>query len=99
MTDWLRTLQPQLSTLPGVQRVTFEGGRQLAMRIWIDPARLSAVGLAPGDVYAALQRNNFLAAVGRTKGNLVQVIFDATSARLSEFGTSSSPTGGAQSSA
>ena len=74
MTDWLlRTLQPQLSTLPGVQRVTFEGGRQLAMRIWIDPERLSAVGLAPGDVYAALQRNNFLAAVGQTKGNLVQV--------------------------
>ncbi|HEY1418867.1 MAG TPA: efflux RND transporter permease subunit, partial [Myxococcaceae bacterium] len=74
MTDWLlRTLQPQLSTLPGVQRVTFEGGRQLAMRVWIDPARLSAVGLAPGDVFAALQRNNFLAAVGQTKGNLVQV--------------------------
>ncbi len=74
MTDWLlRTLQPQLSTLPGVQRVTFEGGRQLAMRVWIDPARLSAVGLAPGDVYAALLRNNFLAAVGQTKGNLVQV--------------------------
>jgi multidrug efflux pump len=74
MTDWLlRTLQPQLSTLPGVQRVTFEGGRQLAMRIWIDPARLSAVGLAPGDVYAALLRNNFLAAVGQTKGNMVQV--------------------------
>jgi len=74
LTDWLlRTLQPQLSTLPGVQRVTFEGGRQLAMRVWIDPARLSAVGLAPGDVYAALLRNNFLAAVGQTKGNLVQV--------------------------
>jgi len=74
LTDWLlRTLQPQLSTLPGVQRVTFEGGRQLAMRVWIDPGRLSAVGLAPGDVYAALQRNNFLAAVGQTKGNLVQV--------------------------
>ena len=74
MTDWLlRTLQPQLSTLAGVQRVTFEGGRQLAMRIWIDPDRLSAVGLAPGDVFAALQRNNFLAAVGQTKGNLVQV--------------------------
>ena len=31
------------------------------------------MGLAPGDVYAALLRNNFLAAVGQTKGNLVQV--------------------------
>jgi len=74
VTDWLlRTLQPQLSTLQGVQRVTIEGGRQLAMRVWIDPERLAAVGLAPGDVYAALQRNNYLAAVGQTKGNLVQV--------------------------
>ena len=65
MTDWLlRSLQPQLSTLPGVQRVTFEGGRQLAMRIWIDPERLAALNLAPGDVQAALRRNNYLAAVG-----------------------------------
>src|SRR5919204_3775945 len=74
ITDWLaRTLQPQLSTLEGVQRVSIEGGRQLAMRIWIDPERLAAVNLAPGDVQAALRRNNYLAAVGQTKGNLVQV--------------------------
>ncbi|HEX2451461.1 MAG TPA: efflux RND transporter permease subunit [Gemmatimonadales bacterium] len=74
VTDWLaRTLQPQLSTLEGVQRVTIEGGRQIAMRIWIDPDRLAALNLSPGDVHAALQRNNYLAAVGRTKGNLVQI--------------------------
>ena len=74
ITDWLaRTLQPQLSTLEGIQRVSFEGGRQIAMRVWIDPDRLAALNLSPGDVYAALQRNNYLAAVGRTKGNLVQV--------------------------
>ncbi len=74
VTDWLtRTLQPQLATLPGVQRVSVEGGRQLAMRVWIDPNRLAAFNLAPGDVHAALQRNNYLAAVGQTKGNLVQV--------------------------
>ena len=74
LTDWLvRTMQPQLSTLPGVQRVSIEGGRQFAMRVWIEPARLAALNLAPGDVHAALQRNNYLAAVGQTKGNLVQV--------------------------
>jgi multidrug efflux pump len=74
VTDWLvRTLQPQLATLPGVQRVTVEGGRPLALRVWIDPDRLAALNLAPGDVQAALRRNNYLAAVGRTKGNLVQV--------------------------
>src|SRR5512146_2368854 len=74
VTDWLlRTLQPQLATLPGVQRVTIEGGRQIAMRVWIDPDRLAVFNLSPGDVQAALRRNNYLAAVGRTKGNLVQV--------------------------
>jgi multidrug efflux pump len=75
ITDYLlRTVQPQLATLPGVQRVTNqEGGRQIAMRVWIDPDRLSALNLSPGDINAALQRNNYLAAVGQTKGNQVQV--------------------------
>ncbi|WP_447980101.1 efflux RND transporter permease subunit [Candidatus Nitrospira bockiana] len=74
LTDWLlRTLQPQLSTLSGVQRVTIEGGRQIAMRVWIDPDRLAMFNLSPGDVQAALRRNNYLAAVGRTKGHAVQV--------------------------
>jgi multidrug efflux pump len=74
ITDWLaRTLQPQLSTLPGVQKVSFEGARQIAMRVWIDPDRLAAFNLAPGDVHDALRRNNYLAAVGQTKGNLVQI--------------------------
>ncbi|HEV8454260.1 MAG TPA: efflux RND transporter permease subunit [Gemmatimonadales bacterium] len=73
VTDWLtRTLQPQLATIEGVQRVEIIG-EPIAMRVWIDPERLAAVNLAPGDVYAALQRNNYLAAVGQTKGNLVQV--------------------------
>ena len=75
ITDYLsRTVQPQLATVAGVQRVTNqEGGRPIAMRVWIDPDRLATLGLAPGDVYAALQRNNYLAAVGQTKGKLVQV--------------------------
>ena len=74
LTDWLsRTMQPQLSTIPGVQRITVEGGRQVAMRVAIDPDRLAAFNLTPGDVHAALRRNNYLAAVGQTKGNTVQV--------------------------
>ena len=75
ITDYLlRTIQPRLATIEGVQRVTNqEGGRQVAMRIWIDPDRLAALSLSPGDVQAALQRNNYLAAVGQTKGAQVQV--------------------------
>ncbi|HEX7089956.1 MAG TPA: efflux RND transporter permease subunit [Longimicrobiales bacterium] len=74
VTDWLiRNVQPQLATVEGVRRVSVEGGRQLAMRVWIDPDRLAAHNLTPGDVHAALQRNNYLAAVGRTEGNLIQL--------------------------
>lgn len=74
VTDFLlRTIQPQLSTLDGVQRVTIEGGQQLAMRVWLDTQRLAAVNLSPGDVQSALQRNNYLAAVGQAKGEVVQV--------------------------
>lgn len=74
VTDYLlRSVQPQFATLPGVQRVAIEAGQQLAMRIWTDPEKLAAFGLTPGDVHNALLRNNYLAAVGQTKGNLVQV--------------------------
>ncbi|MBN1237549.1 MAG: efflux RND transporter permease subunit, partial [Gammaproteobacteria bacterium] len=74
LTDWLsRTLQPQLATLDGVLRVTYEGARPIAMRVWMDPDRLAANNLSPADVHDALRRNNYLAAVGRTKGNLVQI--------------------------
>ncbi|MFA9480462.1 efflux RND transporter permease subunit [Phycisphaerales bacterium AB-hyl4] len=74
VTDWLsRTLQPQLGTLPGVQRVTVEGGQPIAMRVWIDPDLLAEHNLSPGDVHAALRRNNYLAAVGQTKSDMVQV--------------------------
>jgi multidrug efflux pump len=74
LTDYLsRNLQPRLSTLPNVQRVGLEGARPQAMRIWLDAERLAAFGIGPSDVEAALQRNNFLAAVGRTKGSVVQV--------------------------
>src|SRR5690606_13259853 len=74
LTDWLaRGLQPRLSTLPGVQRITIEGGQPIAMRVWIDPDRLAAVNLSPGDVQSALRRNDYLAAVGQTKGDRVQI--------------------------
>jgi multidrug efflux pump len=75
ITDYLlRNVQPQLATIPGVQRITNqEGGRQIAMRVWIDPDKLASLNLSPGDVNAALRRNNYLAAVGQTKGDQIQV--------------------------
>ncbi len=74
LTDYLtRNVQPRLSILPGVQKVGIEAGQIPAMRIWISPQRLSELNLTPGDVFSALQRNNFLAAIGQVKSDSVQV--------------------------
>lgn len=74
LNDYLvREVQPELQTIPGVQRVGVEGSRELAMRIWLDAARMDALDVTPQEVQEALQRNNFLAAVGHTKGRDVQI--------------------------
>ena len=74
ITDYLvRSVQPRLSALEGVQRADILGGRTFAMRIWLKPDRMAAFKLNPSQVRDALAANNFLAAVGRTKGALVQV--------------------------
>src|SRR5262245_12655576 len=69
----VREVQPELQTIPGVQRVGVEGRRELAMRIWLDATKMESFDITPREVWDALARNNFLAAVGRTKGRDVQV--------------------------
>jgi multidrug efflux pump len=74
ITDYLvRIVQPRLSALPGVQRADILGARTFAMRIWLKPERMAAFNISPAQVRRALAANNFLAAVGRTKGALIQV--------------------------
>jgi multidrug efflux pump len=74
ITDYLvRIVQPRLAALEGVQRADLLGDRTFAMRIWLKPDRLAAFNISPSQVRAALQANNFLAAVGHTKGALIQV--------------------------
>ncbi len=74
ITDYLvRIVQPRLSALDGVQRADILGGRTFAMRIWLKPDRMAALNISPTQVRQALSTNNFLAAVGNTKGSLIQV--------------------------
>ncbi len=74
ITDYLvRVVQPRLSAVEGIQRADILGGRTFAMRIWLKPDRMAAFNLSPVQVREALARNNFIAAVGQTKGSLVQV--------------------------
>jgi len=74
ITDYLvRIVQPRLSAIAGVQRAEILGARTFAMRIWLKPERMAAFNISPAQVRQALAANNFLAAVGSTKGSLVQV--------------------------
>ncbi|MDX1804102.1 MAG: efflux RND transporter permease subunit [Alcanivorax sp.] len=72
ITDYLvRVVQPKLNTLPGVQKAQILGDRTFAIRAWLKPDRMAALGITPSDVYGALQANNVLSAVGGTKGSNV----------------------------
>ena len=74
ITDYLtRVVQPRLSAISGVQRADILGGRTFAMRIWLKPDRMAALGISPSEVRDSLARNNYLAALGRTKGSMVSV--------------------------
>ena len=74
ITDYLvRVVQPRLSAIEGVQRADILGARTFAMRIWLKADRMAAYGISPSQVRQALASNNYLAAVGQTKGSLVQV--------------------------
>jgi multidrug efflux pump len=74
ITDYLvRVVQPRLSALEGVQRADLLGGRTFAMRIWLKPDRMAALNINPNQVRQALANNNFLSAVGQTKGALMQI--------------------------
>ncbi len=78
ITDYLvRVIEPQLATIPGVQRAEILGARTFAMRIWLDPAKMAAFGITGSDVSTALRSNNVLAALGRTKGQMVAVDLNA----------------------
>lgn len=74
ITDYLvRVVQPRLTAVPGVQRADVLGARTFAMRIWLKADRMAALNISPVQVRQALAANNYLSALGRTKGALIQV--------------------------
>src|SRR5712671_2529291 len=78
ITDYLvRVVQPRLTALEGVQRGDILAGRTFAMRIWLKPDRMAALNINPAQLRDALAANNFLSAVGHTKGSLIQVNLSA----------------------
>src|SRR5438105_529970 len=74
LTDYLtRVVQPKLSAISGVQRADILGNRTFAMRIWLKPDRMAALSISPATVRQVLANNNYLSALGRTRGSMVSV--------------------------
>jgi len=79
ITDYLlRVVQPQLQALPGVAKAELIGNKTFAMRIWLDPERMTALGVSPTAVEEVLRRNNYLAGVGKLKDRYFAVDLTAT---------------------
>ena len=79
ITDYLlRVVQPKLQAVPGVAKAKLIGNKTFAMRVWLDPKRMAALGVTATDVVNVLRANNFLAGVGQTKGAYVSVDLTST---------------------
>ena len=74
VTDYLtRVVQPKLTAVSGVQKADILGARTFAMRIWLKPDRMAALNISPSQVRQALASNNYLSAVGMTKGSMTSI--------------------------
>ena len=78
ITDYLtRVVQPKLQTINGVANAQILGGQTFAMRIWLNPEKMAALGVTPTEVRTALAANNFTSAAGQIKGDFVQTTINA----------------------
>ncbi|MBS1165067.1 MAG: Efflux pump rane transporter BepE [Proteobacteria bacterium] len=88
ITDFaVRVAQPLLTSIPGVASANLSGAQQLAMRVWIDPDKLAARGLTPGDIATALRANNVQAAPGQIMGDttVMNITADTDAADPEQF--------------
>jgi len=74
ITDYLtRVIEPQLASIPGIEKADIMGRRTYAMRVWLKQDRLAAANLTASEVYGRIREQNVLSAVGETKGNYIRI--------------------------
>lgn len=79
VTDYItRVVQPKLQAVPGVQTAEILGAKNFALRAWLDPGKLAAFGVTATDVATALTSNDYISALGNTKGQMIQVQLTAS---------------------
>jgi multidrug efflux pump len=66
-------LVERLQTIPGVSAVQIWGEKRYAMRLWLEPSKLSALGITVGDVQAALNRENSELPSGKIAGSSIEL--------------------------
>lgn len=69
---------PELQRVNGVGRLNVFGAGDYAIRIWLDPDKMSQLNLMPSDITAALQEQNIEAAPGKFGENSDNVAFEYT---------------------
>lgn len=74
----LRVVQPKLQAVSGVGKAQLLGNKTYAMRIWLDPRRMAALGVTADDISEVLRTNNYLSGAGQTKGEYVMMDLSAT---------------------
>jgi multidrug efflux pump len=80
VTDYVvRVVQPKIQSVPGVQTAELIGAKNYALRAWLDPKKLAALGVTPTEVSQAMTANDYIAGLGNTKGQMVQVNLTASS--------------------
>lgn len=78
ITDYLvRSIQPRLASIDGVQKAETLGGRVYAMRIWLRSDDMDALNVTPTELRHALTSNNVQATLGQTRGMFTQVNLSA----------------------
>ncbi len=81
ITDYLvRVVQPKLQSLEGVQTAEILGAKKFALRAWLDPLKLAAYQLTATDISVALANNDYIAGIGSTKGQMIQIDLTASTA-------------------
>ena len=74
----LRVVQPKLQALPGVAKAELIGNKTFAMRVWLDPRRMAALGVTAQEVAEVLRANNFLSGIGQARGEYTVIDLSAT---------------------
>src|SRR3954470_23567728 len=63
----------RLQTIPGVSTIQIWGQKKYAMRLWLDPSKLSSYALTPLDIKTALDRENVDVPAGKIEGNTTEL--------------------------